>query len=110
MPTQHPVLSSERFESYRKHGDTDEHALARVSWNAALSEAIYPCLQALEVAYRNRLHQSISTACGDSDWILNPSFLKPGEIDMIDAAKDDLRLRHRPLTSGCLIAELKFGF
>ena len=116
MPTQEeilkiiPVISQERFESYRKHGNTDDQALARVNWNIALSEAIYPCIQALEVGFRNRLHQSIATVCGDPNWILNPIFLKQTEVEMVDSAKEDLVDRNRPVTAGYLIADLKFGF
>jgi hypothetical protein len=35
-------LSLERFEAYRQPGESDEQALARVYWNTALSEALYP--------------------------------------------------------------------
>lgn len=116
MPTQPEIekiislLSSPRFESYRKPGDADAHALARVNWNIALCEALYPAIQAIEVGFRNRLDLSIANVCGDPDWILNAQFLKPSEVAMIEAAKEDLRIRNRPIARGYLISELKFGF
>lgn len=103
------MLSAERFESYRNLG-TDTETLARNLWNIALCEALYPSLQAVEVAFRNRVHQTISDVCGDPDWIINPAFLKRQEQETIESCKDDLRVRNRPVTTGYLIAELKFGF
>jgi hypothetical protein len=116
MPTQEeidkivPVLSSDRFRSFKQVGEPDHHTLARVNWNTALSEAAYPCLQALEVALRNRLNQTIAAVCDDPNWIITAAFMKPPEAEMIDAAKKGLSVRGRPITAGYMIAELKFGF
>lgn len=116
MPTQGEidkivlVLSPDRFQAFKQVGESDDHTLARVNWNTALSEAAYPCLQALEVALRNRLHQTIAAVCGDPNWIITHAFMKPPEIEMIEAAKEALNVRARPTTAGYMIAELRFGF
>jgi hypothetical protein len=52
-------LSPERFEAYRKPGESDKEVLARICWNTALSEALFPCLHGLEVGFRNSLHQAV---------------------------------------------------
>jgi len=103
-------LSTERFEAYRLAGESDEQALARVCWNTALSEALYPCLQALEVSFRNSLHQAVAKVGGGPDWILLSGALQPNEREMLEKVKDDLAIRRKPLTPGYLIAELSFGF
>jgi hypothetical protein len=103
-------LSHERFEAYRRPGESDEQVLARVCWNAALSEALFPCLQGLEVGFRNSLHQAIAGVFGSGDWILRDSSLEPREKAMHAAAVQELNTRGKPLTAGYLVAELKFGF
>ena len=103
-------LSTERFEAYRLTGESDEQALARVCWNTALSEALYPCLQALEVSFRNSLHQAVAKVGGGPDWILLSGALQPNEREMLEKVKGDLEIRRKPLTPGYLIAELSFGF
>ena len=103
-------LSSERFEAYRQPGETDQQALARVCWNTALSEALFPCLQGLEVGFRNSLHQAVATLYGSGDWILRDDSLEPKEKEMHAAAVQELETRNKPLTAGYLVAELKFGF
>ncbi|MGB8352329.1 MAG: hypothetical protein WCD79_00420, partial [Chthoniobacteraceae bacterium] len=93
MPTQEEinkikvVLSVERFEACRFHGESDAHALARSKWNTALSEALYPCLQALEVGFRNRIHQSVAGFAGGENWILDPQMLFESERKMVAESK-----------------------
>ena len=84
-------LSSERFEAYRKPGESDERVLARVCWNTALSEALFPCLQGLEVGFRNSLHQAIAGIYGSGDWILRDSTVDPKEKEMHAAAIQELK-------------------
>lgn len=103
-------LSSERFEAYRQPGESDEQVLARVCWNTALSEALYPCLQGLEVGFRNSLHQAVARLFGGGDWILRDLTFKTKEKEMHAAAVQELKTRGKPLTAGYLVAALKFGF
>lgn len=103
-------LSLERFEAYRQRGETDEQVLARICWNTALSEALFPCLQGLEVGFRNSLHQAIAVRFGGGDWILRDLTLKPKEKEMHATAVQELKTRGKPLTAGYLVAALKFGF
>ena len=42
--------SADRHGAYRRAGDDDAAVLARYLWNTPFGEALYPTLQALEVA------------------------------------------------------------
>ena len=57
------VLSSERLAAYRQRtqGNDDLNLFCHYVWNIALSESLYPSLQALEVILRNTIHHA---ACG----------------------------------------------
>lgn len=104
-------LSRERFEACRYHGEDDDRTLRRVIWNTALSEALYPPLQGLEIGVRNSIHRAVSDLYGGSGWILIPgNYLRPSEQDMMQGAIDALAIRGKPLTPGYMISELKFGF
>ena len=105
-----PLLSKDRFESYRKHGEDDDTALARLKWNIALCEALYPTLHWLEIGFRNRMHQCIGQYTAGENWILDPKFLSTSEQEEIAEAKRKLSGHGKPETVPHLIAELKFGF
>lgn len=105
------LLSRDRFEACRYHGEDDERTLRRVVWNTTLSEAFYAPLQGLEVALRNSIHRAISDSYGGPDWILIPgTYLRPSEQEMMREAIRFLGVRGKPLTAGYMISELKFGF
>ena len=105
-------ISSARFDAYRRRADADDlDAVARYVWNVALSEALYPALQALEVTLRNSLHSAISARSDDPMWFdQHPSFLQQSELDRISAAKDEVRKERKPLEAGRIVTELSFGF
>ncbi len=103
-------MSRERLEAYRRAG-ADGALLARYLWNVMLSEALYPSMQYLEVALRNSLHTSISTAYGRDDWYdSSPSILAPRQQDAVADAKNILVTDGKLQTPGRVVAELTFGF
>jgi len=105
------LLSCDRFEACRYHGEDDERTLRRVIWNTALSGALYSPLQGLEVGVRNSIHLAISNLFGAPDWILKPgSYLRQSEREMMEHAIAQLNAWGKPITPGCMISELKFGF
>ena len=106
------AISKARLGAYRYPSDTsDLDAIARYLWNAALSETLYPSLQALEVTLRNSLHETISDQFTDTMWFAHrPPILHSMELDKVDAAKRELRSERKPLEPGRLVAELNFGF
>ncbi len=106
-------LARERLIAYRPPGGSDEDALATYLWNAALSEALYPALQGVEVALRNAVHAAgMDTFGDDALWFDTPAVLplQQRERDMMLAARRTLQQHHKPPTAGRLIAELNFGF
>lgn len=106
------AISDVRLDAYRRPGDADDlDAVARYLWNIALSEALYPTLQALEITLRNSLHLAISKHFRDVMWFdRQPSLLHQLELDKVAAAKRELQQEHKPLEAGRIVAELSFGF
>lgn len=114
------TTSSDRFDAYRRSGDRDDFdVLARYLWNAMLCEALYPAMQAFEVALRNSLYCAIESAypateadCEDvTSWLdFKVPIIHPNEVRRIPDAKFELARRGKPLTVGRLIAELNLNF
>src|SRR5690348_14935852 len=96
------AISDVRLDAYRRPGDADDlDAVARYLWNIALSEALYPTLQALEITLRNSLHLAISKHFRNAMWFdRQPSLLHQLELDKVAAAKRELQQEHKPLEAG----------
>jgi hypothetical protein len=106
------ALSSDRIDSYRQdQSDTNLDLLERYFWNMALSEALYPALQALEVALRNNIHDAASQLYGTPTWLTRqPTPLYFLEEDQVTTAIGRLQRRRKTVTAGRIVAELNFGF
>jgi hypothetical protein len=108
------AVSDERLRPYRGGGEDESAAdvLARYAWNVALSEALYPSLQALGVALRNSLHAAIEERFGDGLWFFsdNPEILSERERRKAEEARRELARRGKDATLGRVVAELNFGF
>lgn len=103
-------LSPSRLDSYGEDGAEEVIVLARYLLNSALSEALYPLLQSLEICLRNEIDRVVSDEYG-ADWIMDPPpFLNRKEIRQINRAKINLRKSKTPLSRDTLIAEMSFGF
>lgn len=83
--------------------------VARHGANIVLSEALYPTLHMIEVALRNRLHETFSNQFVTSEWF-EQAWLSQGHTLMVERAKDDLMNRGRSPTVDRVVAELNFGF
>ena len=84
--------------------------LSNYVWNLALSESLYPAVNALEIALRNAIHTSLTTEFGTDLWFDIPGLLirwQPGEIAN---ARNELTARNKPHTADRIVAELKCGF
>lgn len=104
-------LSYQRLNAYKSR-DIDPIALYK--WNIALSEALYPLLNTVEIALRNRLHIAISEIIQDDNWLLNGNkkilqLLHNHWIVKLDSNIKEMTTK-RKLDEGHLIAELPFGF
>ena len=107
------ALSGERLDSYRADAsEPPAEGLARYAWNATLSEALYPSLQALEVTLRNAVHAAVADRFEDDLWFFSddPRILKEGERAKAEAVRRELGRRGKPETPGRIVAELNFGF
>jgi hypothetical protein len=103
-------LSAKRFGGYNTHGSQLD-AFAKYLWNAHLCEALYPCFQLLEVAFRNKVHSQIGLAINDATWLLNQhGVIYQEEQESIGAAKNSLVVARTQITEDYLVSEMKFGF
>jgi hypothetical protein len=114
------VLSGERLE--RGYGGSEmprPDVLTRHLWNMALCEALYPSLQAVEVALRNTLFGAAEvvypfTGTPGRDqiacWLDIPGILIGDEPNRVAAAKSRLRDVNLPLEPNRVVAELTLGF
>jgi hypothetical protein len=113
------VLSEQRLEGYGGGAMPRPDVITRYLWNMALCEALYPSLQALEVALRNTLFSAGEavypfpgapaegqTAC----WLDLPGILHGEESTRVAAAKRRLKEANKALEPGRVVAELSFGF
>jgi hypothetical protein len=104
------AFSVARLATYRGDGVDTQVALGRYAWNVELSEALYPCLHALEIVLRNALDRAICEQRKDSEWLLSADWLGDLELRSITNAQMNLMSRGMLPTHGSLMAELRFGF
>lgn len=76
--------------------------------NTNLSESLYGVTQATEVALRNAIHRTLTSAHG-SMWFASTA-LDAQQADMISEAKITIEKRNRIVTPGSMVAELNLGF
>ena len=104
-------ISRDRLAKYLSNQDDDlDAALALYEKNIRLSEAFYPPLQCLEVCLRNRIHASMRSKYG-AGWLNDRAVpLENTARNMIDAAWDGIKKPEAEITSGDIVAELRFAF
>ncbi len=104
-------MSLERLGPYRRDGCAIGKALERYQWNLALSEALYPTLQCLEVGLRNVLHREMSALYGTGLWMLpSARVLLQREADQVQAVVQRLGRGPAAVTANRIVAEASFGF
>ena len=103
------ALSPERLQPYltmaQGHRKT---AILLYERNTSLSEALYGVTQAAEVALRNCIHRTLSTA-HQSMWFNSVGLTDP-QADMVLQAEHEIRTKNRTLNPGSIVAELNLGF
>ena len=92
---------------------TDEiRAIAHYQCNIEISEAFYPVLSILEVAFRNSVNRELITKFGVPDWYIHfPT--TPGLAKLmkgITTAQNHITKRHEIVTPSKVVAELTLGF
>jgi len=77
----------------------------------ALSESLYPVLQALEITFRNAIYDAACDYFGQVDWFDDPMIIQHrNDIKALDKAKKILQWQNKKPEPGRIIAELNFGF
>jgi len=107
------ALSTERLAAYqqRLEQDGNRNLFSHYAWNMALSESLYPVLQALEVTLRNSIHSAAHQHFGRDDWYNNHHIIRhPNDIGALNKAKGMLNRQRKALDPGRIVAELNFGF
>lgn len=102
-------VSRVRLENYRDSG-SDLDMVVNYFFNLELSEALYPTLQAFEIALRNSIHIVLSAHLQTSYWFDQPGFLPAWQAQQVVNARDKLTKGKRPHDADRIIAELHFGF
>ncbi len=111
-------LSHERLENYRPEQGTDLEMVVNYFFNIELSEALYPTLQAFEVALRNSIHSAFSQYFGTEYWFDTPGLYPsppppetiPWQERAVQAARDNLTAHNKPHAAGRIVAELHLGY
>lgn len=117
-------LSTDRFDSYRQKGDTDDaDVIARYAWNMAICAGLYPLLNVFEVTLRNRLFQLVASKYQSGSrpsnlvpcWLdFTQPILTGREVRTVEKAKQRLpkprKGQARNVTTARLIAELTLDF
>ena len=107
------VLSHERLAAYqsRSQSSGDLGLFSHYVWNMALSESLYPGLQALEVALRNTIHNAAVDYYQRDDWYDDTRVIHyQWNVDSISNAKRQLRRQRKAIEPDRIVAELNFGF
>lgn len=113
LPAIETILSSRRLSAYHdaNGSNADINVLTRYVWNMRLCESFYPALQALEIVFRNSIHDSICVQQNNPQWLRsNCPFIRNQERQMILNAENQLVSQGKSIDSDRLVAELSFGF
>jgi hypothetical protein len=91
-----PAVSKVRLEAYRPAGADARDMAVNYFLNIELSEALYPSLQAFEIALRNSIHAALSQHFQAEFWFDQPGFLLTWQQGAIQNARDELTKYGKP--------------
>lgn len=104
------AIAKDRFDAYRRPGDADElDAIARYVWAIEVAKSLQPKLHALEITFRNRVHNALSMLHGPN-WYDLATLMTSDDLSKVAAAKQNLKFLRKPENPGRIVAELSFGF
>lgn len=107
------TISAQRLSTYllaANHNET--RALDLYLWNARLGETFHLPLQAVEIAFRNRINAVLILEFGP-DWWRAPAFValaSPYQQKEIKSSQDRIGKTGRAVSTGQIVAGLSFGF
>ena len=103
-------ISAERANAYRLHdAETSQDILNRYLLNIELGQALYPLLNMLEIALRNKINDIFIADFG-IDWIINNNFFDEQLKQTVEELLARLNKKHKDITNYRLVSELNFGF
>ena len=103
-----PGLSHERLAPYLNERASPREALGLYAWNVALCESLYPCLNSIEIALRNAVHDTVSRDFGNENWFSH--YLQGKEKGNVSGVIQKLRKHGQTPTPGRIVSNLLFGF
>jgi hypothetical protein len=103
-------ISRVRLEAYRPTGTDDLTMIVNYFSNIELSEALYPTLQAFEIALRNSVHAALGRHFASEFWFDRPRLLQTRQQGSVLDARRELTKHGKPHDAGRIVAELNFGF
>lgn len=106
------VISEKRLQRYGSLNPSDlPETMSRYLWNIGLCEALYPLLNGLEVALRNRIHAVLTTKTGKTRW-MDPKWnlLKSKDLNQVNTIINRLRREHKSQGVDRIISALTLGF
>jgi hypothetical protein len=110
-------VSRVRLGNYRAGGG-DHDMVVNYFYNLELSEALYPSLQAFEIAFRNSIYLTLSKHFQNPYWFDLPNFFpppkppakEPWQVRAIREARKNLSEEGKTHDPNRIMAELHFGF
>jgi len=103
-------VSSLRLENYRSATGSDLEMVVNYFYNLELSEALYPTLQAFEIALRNSIHITLTDHHQTPYWFDQEGFLPQRQERQINDARSTLTKEGKPHDPDRIVAALHFGF
>jgi hypothetical protein len=103
-------ISRVRLENYRPANGSDLDMVVNYFYNLERSEALYPTLQAFEIALGNSIHLTLKDHFQTDDWFDRRGFLPAWQRSQISAARATLLKEKKAHDADRIVAELHFGF
>lgn len=105
-------ITRDRLTNHLAQANGDRYrAIKLYERNVGVSASFYGPLQAVEVALRNAIDETLRNHFGQADWWNHPSGpLRHPQTAMLQKALQNLTVKGKPHTPGRIVAELSFGF
>jgi hypothetical protein len=106
------------MENYRSDNGSDLDMVVNDFFNIELSEALYPSLQAFEVALRNSVHRALSQHFATEFWFDTPGLYPlppspesiPRQREPLHAARAHLAQHNKPHNADRIVVEMHLGY
>lgn len=105
-----PTISVARFRRYQSATGDDLETAVNYLWNLALAESLYRALNAVEIALRNTIHNTLTAHFGVPTWYDRRGLLEPYQANEVTSMKRRIVNHGNPVTPDRIVSELNFGF